>query len=216
MFCIGCMFCMPFADHGLTELCCHDCTRLLFRFSARKLFPRAIIVCVCVPAMYGFKYQLTFQQTSSTSVDKTSRNTRFEKVFQTTWSIYSLSFSSVDCMVSSNSSLCASNFNLDAASTAFREVFPPMDGSNVRSMSQCLLANHLAETITRVFKIREESAWCTSSVETQQRVLMFASLALFASVDTFEATWAHVQYDPSVDSLQLVPSVTYPCTRRCP
>ena len=158
--------------------------------------------------MYGLKYQLSYQQPSSTSVDKTSRNTRFEEVFQTTWIIYSLSFSSVDCMVSSNSSLCATNFNLDAASTAFREVFPPMNGNNITSMSQCLLTNHLAESITRVFEIREESALCMSSVETQQRVLIFASLALFASVDASEATWAHAQYDPSMDSLQLVLSVT--------
>jgi hypothetical protein len=105
-------------------------------------------------------------------------------------------------------STCASSFNLTAASSAFREVFPPMDGSTVQSISQCLLANHLAETVTRVFGISNESGLCTSSVEMQQRVLMFASLALFASADPTETTWAHVQYDPSIDSLKLVPSVT--------
>jgi hypothetical protein len=83
-----------------------------------------------------------------------------------------------------------------------------MDGSTVQSISQCLLANHLAETVTRVFGISNESGLCTSSVEMQQRVLMFASLALFASADPTETTWAHVQYDPSIDSLKLVPSVT--------
>ena len=106
------------------------------------------------------------------------------------------------------SSMCATDFNLTAASSAFREVFPSMDGSTVQSMSKCLLASHLAETVTRVFEISNESGLCTSSIEVQQRVLMYASLALFASADTAEATWAHVLYDPSIDSLQVVPSAT--------
>ena len=108
----------------------------------------------------------------------------------------------------SDSSMCASSFDLTAASSAFREVFPSMDGSVVQSMSKCLLANHLAETVTRVFNISNEGDLCTSSTEVKQLVLMYASLALFASVDTSEATWAHVLYDPSIDSLQVVPSAT--------
>ena len=107
-----------------------------------------------------------------------------------------------------NSPMCSTGFNMIAASNAFREVFPSIDGSTVQSMSHCLLANHLAETVTRVFEIRNESGLCSSSIEIQQRVLMYASLALFASADTTEATWAHVLYDPSIDSLQVVPSTT--------
>ena len=107
-----------------------------------------------------------------------------------------------------NLALCTTNFNISAASSAFREVFPAIDGSTVQSVSRCLLANHLAETVTRVFNISNESELCTSSADVQQLVLMYASLALFASADTSEATWAHVLYDPSVDALQVVPSVS--------
>jgi hypothetical protein len=160
--------------------------------------------------MLCFKYEHTYQQTSSAlaqEIKKMFRRSLADLLFYYIYyylffAIYSLQFMMTD------SSMCATSFNVTAASSAFQEVFPSMDGSFVQSISHCLLANHLAETVTRVFGISNESGLCTSSIETQQRVLMYASLALFASADTTEVAWAHVLYDPSVNSLQMVPSVT--------
>lgn len=101
-----------------------------------------------------------------------------------------------------------SGFNIDAATTAFREVFPSTDGSLLRSIPDNTTRQLLMVTITNTFNIKNETDIRTASDDTIQRILMHAALGLLANNDSGGEPWATVMYNPATEKIASVPSST--------
>jgi hypothetical protein len=100
------------------------------------------------------------------------------------------------------------SFNLTAATTAFREVFPSMDGSNIGSIPPGTITQMLYSTITTTFNLNSETDVRNASDDVIQRILMHAALGLLANDDSGGEPWATVMYNPSTGKIANAPSAT--------
>jgi hypothetical protein len=99
-------------------------------------------------------------------------------------------------------------FNIDAATTAFREVFPSSDGSQLRSIPNSTITQLLMATISNTFEIFNETQVRDATDEKIQRILMHAALGLMANEDSGGEPWATVMYNPATEKITNVPSAT--------
>jgi hypothetical protein len=100
------------------------------------------------------------------------------------------------------------SFNITAATAAFREVFPSMDGSNIGSISEETITHVLKTTISTTFKIGNESDVRDAPDLVIQRILMHAALGLLANDDSGGEPWAMVMYNPATEKIANVPSAS--------
>jgi hypothetical protein len=103
---------------------------------------------------------------------------------------------------------CATAFNMSAATTAFREVFPVMDGSNVVSIPACSVARVLQGAIATNFAVTSEKDVAAADDALIQRILMYAVLGLLANDDSGGDPWATVMYNPATEATEYVPGAT--------
>jgi hypothetical protein len=101
-----------------------------------------------------------------------------------------------------------SGFNIHAATAAFREVFPSIDGSQLSSIPESTITQLLMATITNTFGVSNETDIRTASDSTIQRILMHAALGLLANNDSGGEPWATVMYNPATETITNVPSDT--------
>jgi hypothetical protein len=99
-------------------------------------------------------------------------------------------------------------FNITAATPAFREVFPSLDGSLLRSIPGSTITQLLLATIGNTFNIYNETQLRDATDEQVQRVLMHAALGLLANDDSGGEPWARVMYNPATGKITNVPSAT--------
>jgi hypothetical protein len=99
-------------------------------------------------------------------------------------------------------------FNITAATPAFREVFPSLDGSLLRSIPGSTITQLLLATIGNTFNIYNETQLRDATDEQVQRVLMHAALGLLANDDSGGEPWARVMYNPATEKITNVPSAT--------
>jgi hypothetical protein len=100
------------------------------------------------------------------------------------------------------------SFNITAATTAFREVFPSMDGSNLGSIPEGTITQMLYSTITTTFNLNSETDVRNAPDDVIQRILMHAALGLLANDDSGGDPWATVMYNPATEKIANVPSAT--------
>jgi hypothetical protein len=103
-------------------------------------------------------------------------------------------------------SVCA--FDIHAATTAFREVFPVIDGSIIDSIPQSTITRVLDSAIVTNFNVSCEADVKSADTFLIQRILMFAALGLLANELSGGDPWAKVLYSPSTESLEYVPGAT--------
>jgi len=103
---------------------------------------------------------------------------------------------------------CSSRFNISAATTAFREVFPVIDGSTVNSIPFCTVSRVLDNAISTNFGLRTEDDVRRADDALIQRIVMFATLGLLANDASGGDTWATVVYNPTTESTEYVPGAT--------
>jgi hypothetical protein len=104
--------------------------------------------------------------------------------------------------------MCSTQFNISAATTAFREVFPVLDGSVVRSIPICTISRVLSNAISANFGIKTEDDVRVADDVLLQRILMFATLGLLANEAGGGDTWATVVYNPTTEMTEYVPGTT--------
>jgi hypothetical protein len=104
--------------------------------------------------------------------------------------------------------ICPTRFNISAATTAFREVFPVLDGSNVRSIPTCTISRVLDNAISTNFGVKTEADVRVADDVLVQRILMFAALGLLANEASGGDTWATVVYNPNTETTEYVPGTT--------
>lgn len=99
-------------------------------------------------------------------------------------------------------------FNITAATPAFREVFPSVDGSLLESIPGSTITQLLLATISNTFEIYNESQVRHATDEQVQRILMHAALGLLANSDSGGEPWATVMYNPATEKITNIPSAT--------
>ena len=104
--------------------------------------------------------------------------------------------------------VCYTQFNISAATSAFREAFPVMDGSHARSIPSCTITRVLDGAITTNFGVTSEAEVATADHALIQRILMFAALGLLANDDSGGDPWAKVLYNPATEATEYVPGAT--------
>jgi hypothetical protein len=100
------------------------------------------------------------------------------------------------------------HFNLTAASDAFREVFPSIDGSYIESIPVGTITQVLSSTISTTFNVKSETDIRNAPDDVIQRILMHAALGLLANDDSGGEPWAVVMYNPATEKIANVPSAT--------
>ena len=103
---------------------------------------------------------------------------------------------------------CSSGFDISAATNAFREVFPVIDGSTVKSIPFCTVSRVLDNAITTNFGVRTENEIRSADDDLIQKIVMFAALGLLANDASGGDTWASVMYNPATESTEYVPGAT--------
>jgi hypothetical protein len=111
-------------------------------------------------------------------------------------------------MNSSHLPSTGSGFNINAATVAFREVFPSTDGSLIGSIPESTITQLLMATIANTFHVNNETDIRTASDSTIQRILMYAALGLLANNDSGGEPWATVMYNPATEKITNIPSAT--------
>ena len=99
-------------------------------------------------------------------------------------------------------------FNITAATPAFREVIPSLDGSLLRSIPGSTITQLLVATIGNTVNIYSETQLPNATDGQVQRVLMHAALGLLANDDSGGEPWARVMYNPATEKITNVPSAT--------
>jgi hypothetical protein len=103
---------------------------------------------------------------------------------------------------------CTSQFNISAATHAFRLAFPVIDGSTVKSIPFCTVSRVLDGAITTNFGVRTENEIRSADDDLIQKIVMFAALGLLANDASGGDTWASVMYNPATESTEYVPGAT--------
>jgi hypothetical protein len=103
---------------------------------------------------------------------------------------------------------CTSQFNISAATHAFRLAFPVIDGSTVKSIPFCTVSRVLDNAITTNFGVRTENEIRSADDDLIQKIVMFAALGLLANDASGGDTWASVMYNPATESTEYVPGAT--------
>jgi hypothetical protein len=103
---------------------------------------------------------------------------------------------------------CVTGFNMTASQIAFREAFPVMDNSIVKSISPCTITNVFEHAIETNFGIKKEIDVRMADDGLIQRIIMFAALGLLANDDSGGEPWATIMYNPSTEAIESVPGST--------
>jgi hypothetical protein len=103
---------------------------------------------------------------------------------------------------------CHTGFNISAATSAFREAFPVMDSSTVRSIPLCTIARVLDNAVSTNFDVVSEEDVRHADDALIMRILMFAALGLLANDSSGGDPWAKVLYNPTTESTEYVPGAT--------
>lgn len=103
---------------------------------------------------------------------------------------------------------CVTGFNLTASQIAFREVFPVMDKSFVKSISPCTITKVLEHAVETNFGIKSEMDVRNANDGLIQRIIMFAALGLLANDDSGGEPWATIMYNPATEATESVPGST--------
>ena len=103
---------------------------------------------------------------------------------------------------------CMTHFNISAATIGFRQAFPVIDGSTVRSIPFCTVSRVLDGAITTNFGVKKEDDIRRADDNLIQKMLMFAALGLLANEASGGDTWAKVVYNPATEATEYVPGAT--------
>jgi hypothetical protein len=96
--------------------------------------------------------------------------------------------------------------NITEASAAFVSTFPTVDGSTLDGVGSCVVARHLQGTVYPTLGAADADALRSLPSASLYRILMLASLALFANEKQAVEPWAQVRFNTATDSLILVPT----------